>query len=682
MVVYYLMKKLSMAMAVAVAAMLPGAGRADCFPLEWAFLEGAVRERLEERLTERGRTNEVALLRALAAADLDETVRAMRRLVEEDGDRRLGRSLVRLLKTSGRTAEARNLERTLRTESAPSRRLLAAKQPSFSGKTPVVFLHGYNGNADTWTDFRNGFLSDEGGYGEDDIIVMQYYDDSDNSSGISEGLTTFGCNVNTNIAELAMRVEDSVTTWLRRRAEAMTGIAWTPDMKLPAVDWVCHSMGGLVFRHVLKNRPELVRRCVTLGTPHFGQSIGGNVIVGMFVGHQAREMSFGSSFLWDLAADWRFLGRRTDDILFVAGVAAESSDGILHDGLINAFSATMQTVEDGLYARNTYFVRRIHSSVLKLLYGDIPALTELSGASDPLFGLVHGYLNDSGFFSAGGRPSQEQVLRDDGCADPRSWLDQIASRGALFVQVMDGVTNTTDRQEMPVEYDPGFFKPDKVVESLTFTNGVYEDEGDGLVRESGYDDEGCTNGLVMLFGELPTGDCQACIGNPFETNRPLYDDVFHLAGGGTTLVRTRPGAARPMSAVKVADIDGKEKYVAVANDWLVEKGLVGSAENLDACVKASGNCGANGCKVAVSHLLGLDPTDAESQLRISSLTVGGELTFGVSAGGRPLDAGSAPVVLQAKDALDDELWRTVDVPSGVWTLPRSSGRFFRAALKW
>ena len=666
----------------AAVLLLPETGRSDGFPIEWALLKGAARERLTERLAEHGRTNEVALLRALAADDRAESERAMRRLVEENGDRRLGRCLVRLLNASGRTAEAEELERTLRTESAPRKKLMAGTTPRFSGKTPVVFLHGYNGSADTWSDFLKLFLSADGGYEEGDVIVFQYYDDDDNSSGLTEGLTTFGYTVDTKISTVAARVESAVTTWLRRRAEAMSGGMTPTEAELPAVDWVCHSMGGLVLRNIIRDRPELVRRCVTLGTPHFGQIIGGNVVIGQLVGHQAHEMSFGSSSLWNLAADWRFLGKRTDDILYVAGMAAKRDNGIVDDGLITTFSATMQTAEDERFAHNTFFVRRIHSTVLAAGFNGIPALTELSSCDDTVFRLVHGYLNDSEYFADGGRPSQEQVLVDEGCTDPCGKLELVASRGALFVQVMDGVTNTAERLETPVEYDSGLIKPDSVVESLTFADGVYEDEGDGLERESGYDDEGCGKGLVMLYGQFPTGDCVARIDQPYRTSRPKYDEIFHLAGGGVTLVRTRPRAARPMSAAQVADVDGKSKSVVVANDWLAEKGLVNSAENLSACVTASAECGANGCPVAASYLLGLDPADAESKLRIASLTVGEELVFGVSAGVRPLKAGSAPVVLQAKDALDDESWRTVAVPSGAWTLPRSSGRFFRAALKW
>lgn len=668
---------------VVALLLIPAMARAEGFPLEWALLKGTARERLMARLAERGQTNEIALLKALADDDAVRTERAMRRLSDENGDLRLGRNLVRMLTASGRTADAQDLGRILQAK-RPHRRKLSATPPTasrFSGKTPVVFLHGYNGNADTWRDFLSLFLSEDGGYGDGDVIVFQYYDDDDNSSDLTEGLTTFGYDTDAKIAELAFRVECAVTIWLRRRANLPDDDA-SHDAELPAVDWVCHSMGGLVFRNILRSRPGLVRRCVTLGTPHFGQEISGYVVIGWFLGHQAHEMVYGSSSLWDLAADWHFLDKRTDDILFVAGAADRTDDGLFDDGLISTFSATMQTADDPRFGKNTFFVKRIHSTSIDFLFDGIPALTQLSGPQDPLFRLVHGYLNDSGFFTDGGRPTQAQVLSADGCDAPDGLLANLVRRGALFVQVMDGVTNRTGRLESPVEYDPGTLWPDKVVESLTFANVVYEDGGDGLVRENGYKDEGCENGLVMLFGNIPTGDCRALIGRPNGSFRPKYNDVFHLAGGGTTLVRTRPGAARPMSAVSVADIDGKSGYVVVPNDWLVGNGLVNHAENLSGCVAVSGVNGANGYPVAASYVLGLDPADAESTLRIASLTVGDGLLFDVVAGNRSLAVGEAPVVLQAKSALDGGPWRTVRPSPGSWTLPLSSGRFFRAALGW
>ena len=657
---------------------------ADEFPVEWMLLRGSARGRLVERLSASGRTNEVALLEALAADDSAGTERAMRRLVDQNDDQQLGDALVRLLNASGRTAEAQELSRTLQARRAPRRKLMAAaptaeQEPVFSGKSPVVFLHGYKGNAGTWNDFSREFLnSSTGGYGNGDIIVFQYYDDADNSSGVTRGLTTFGYTVDTKISDIARRVEESVTIWLRRRMGLADNDA-SRDAELPAADWVCHSMGGLVFRNVLRDRPELVRRAVTLGTPHFGQFVGSNDLIAKIIGTQPQEMYFGSSMLWNLAADWHFLGKRTDDILFVAGAADKSDTGIYHDGLVDSFSATMQTVEDESFARNTYFVMRIHSDALNILYDGLPALTAISESDNQVFRLVHGYLNDSGDFANGGRPSQKDIFEDDGCPEADKCIKEIVSRGALFLQVMDGVTNTAARLERPVEYDPGWFYADKIVESLTFGGKTC----DGLKRASGSSDEGCTNGVVLLYDDIPTGDCTARIGHPYKSSRPDYDDAFHVAGGGVTIVRTRLGAARPMSAVPVADAEGKTNSVVVANDWLAAKGLAGSSEDLGSCVTAAAADGANGYPVAASYVLGLDPSIADSTLKITSFVIGDDkLSFGVSAGEQTLEAGEKPVVLQAADTLDGGSWRTVNTVPGSWTLPRSSGRFFRAALGW
>lgn len=653
------------------------------FPLEWALLTGAARTRLVGRLTEEGRTNEVSLLRALAEEDAATAESVLRRMTAERDEPRLAEGLVRLVRASGRAAEAQELERGF---AARRPRCLAAAPSSApavnTNRTPVVFLHGYSGGASTWSDFLREFR-DHGGYTNDDVIVFQYYSKDDSSSGLDAGLTDFGWDADAKIEDIAARVEDAVTVWLRRRADFINGGS-SSDGRLPAADWVCHSMGGLVLRNVLRDRPELVRRCVTLGTPHFGQAVGGNGVIGRLAGVQAQQMSFGSSTLWNLAADWRFLGRRTDDILFVAGVDS-CDDGLYHDGLICAFSATMQTAEDPDFARNTYFVNRIHSTALSLVYEDTPALTQLSAdGNDPLFRLVCGYLNDSGSFADGRRPSQLQVLSDEiGVESAQSKLSRLVKRGALFVQVMDGATNTAERLERPVRFDPGYFYPDAVVEDLLFASGCYENRDDGLIRENGSGDEGCTNGLVLLYGDIPTGDCHARIGRPSKTTPEYaeYTDCFHLAGGGTTTVRTRPGAARPLSAVPVADGDGTVRSVVVSNDWLAAHGFAASAEDLAGCLAAASADGSNGCPAAVSFVLGLDPADPDSNLRISSLAVGEALVFGVSAGDRALRPGVDPVVLQSSPDLKGD-WQDASTTGGDWTLPRTDARFFRAVLHW
>lgn len=676
-------RRCAAAVALVLSVLAPTVRGAD-FPLEWLLLGEPARSRLIGALSGRGQTNEVALLEAVAREDIDATESALRRMVAASDDRALGDALARLLKAAGRNDEAEEVLRSRRARRMPIVKLAASgsSTPQYSGKTPVVFLHGFNGDVSTWKDYLVGFLSD-GGYQNGDLLVFHYYD-ADASASLTRldlGLAGFDYDTDVPIAQIAARVLSATTVWLRRRA-GLPDDDSSHDADLPAVDWVCHSMGGLVFRHVQANRPEMVRRCVTLGTPHFGQLIGGNVIIGQLVGKQAQEMSFGSSELWSLAEQWRFLGKNTDDILFVAGLAEQDKSGIWHDGLISAFSTTLQTAEDRRYAENTYYVRRVHSSVFDAAY-EMRALTELAGSTDPLFRLVCGYLNDSGYFAGGVRPTQTQVLKDDGGGVyTESVLNSVASRGGLFVQVMRGETNTVGRTDRPAEYNSGLFEPSKVVEALMFGTAYFGDEDEGLYRGNGYDDEGCEQGLVFLYGNIPTGDCKALIGQPQDPSSVMaYTDSFHLAGGGVTTVRTRPRAARPQTAVPVTDIDGVSRPVTVPNEWLAEKGLVRHAEDLDGCVSAALGLGANGWQSAASYLIGLDPTNEVSTLKITSFTVGDELSFEVSAGERPLTPGSTPVVLQQKRDLHDS-WDSATVSSADWTLPLSDARFFRAVFKW
>ena len=125
--------------------------------------------------------------------------------------------------------------------------------------------------------------------------------------------------------------------------------------------------------------------------------------------------------------------------------------------------------------------------------------------------------------------------------------------GALFVQVMDPETNTASRVQRPIEYDPGSWYPDDVVTALHWQRREYTGDDDGLLRANGCGDEGCENGLVLLYGDIPTGTVSVTVGEPDDYQGPYrfpYRDTAVINAGGTTLWRTRPGALKPMSAVR------------------------------------------------------------------------------------------------------------------------------------
>ena len=392
------MKRLLLAVFIAGVAV-----RAAALPLEWLLLTGNARERLVDVLLQQERFGELDFLGAVWEGDVEGAEAAARILVDTTHDPEMTRWLAGYLRRTGRAEEADRI--------APCPRkllstMLTGDKPVTTSRRPVVFLHGYNGSAETWDDFVRVF--EVAGYAKDDMLVFDYE-------------AMFGADEDTPIESLAEKVEPHVRSWLRWRAGLAEDDA-SHDADLPTPDWICHSMGGLVFRVVLKDAPELVHRCVDLGTPHFGQAIGDYEFVADWTGDQTRQMSHGSTFLWDLATDWHYYGHRTDDILFIVGAATtdqylDFEDELAQDGLVNTFSATMLTQADGAaFATRTFFVNRIHSTALDMVFGGkYASLVSLpQGENDPVFKLAHGYLNDTGYFADGAVPSQRQVMEDDG----------------------------------------------------------------------------------------------------------------------------------------------------------------------------------------------------------------------------------------------------------------------------
>ena len=515
---------------VLVALLALYVGSASALPLEWLLVRGGVRENLVAMLETEERFDELDFLEAVWEGDVECAETAARILVDTTHDPEMTRWLARYLRRTGRADEAARI--------APRPRkllstMLAGGKPETSSRRPVVFLHGYNGSAETWGDFVRVFGAS--GYAKDDMLVFDYG-------------AMFGADEDTPIESLAEMVEPRVRSWLRWRAGLAEDDA-SHDADLPAPDWICHSMGGLVFRVVLKNAPELVHRCVDLGTPHFGQAIGDYEFVADWTGDQTRQMSHGSSFLWGLAADWRYLGHRTDDILFIVGAATtdrllDMEDELAQDGLVNTFSATMLTQADGAaFAARTFFVNRIHSESLSLLYSnEFAGLVSLPGSTgDPVFRLAYGYLNDSDYFADGAVPSQRQVLADDGMSEDKQdeVLRRVYGHGALFVQVMEPVTNTAKRVQAPIEYDKGMWlvgTPDNVVDELHWNGHEYTGDHDGLIRSSGSGGESCENGVVLLYGNIPTGTVSVTSANPMSMRAPI--------GSATRTLRSSMAAAR------------------------------------------------------------------------------------------------------------------------------------------
>ena len=657
------------------------------FRAELLLVPEESRDAVVQSLQREGRAREASVLVAAWSGDAELFEHAAREALSEEWDSNLALLLASSLARRGELAAAESVRGKCAALRPKQLRLGAsAGSLDMSGRRPVVFLHGYMGDADTWSDFRTSFKAS--GYGSDDLLVFQYYKDSDSPSGADAGLTALGCDTDTPIEAIAARVAENVRIWLRRRAGIPEADS-SRDSELPAPDYICHSMGGLVFRVLYAETPELAHRCVTLGTPHFGQSISLSA-----AGYQTKQMKFGSSFLWKLAEDWRWRGKGCPDMIFVAGTA-ESKDYGYWDGLVYACSASPLNLSDSDFWNRVLYVNRIHSTVLSVLHSGKKALTEISGAQDVMLKIAYGYLNDAFYFKDGARPTKMQTLMDDGASTSSAGavFTSVGRYGGMFAQVRHPTTNTVESVQPPVRYPSDAH----VVGQLNSTSDAYTLSSSDVSWEHGADGEGLTNGLVMVFGKLPATDYVV------QLKAPSYQDKYvrtTIYGGGVSVMRFRPGSnAAPVSSFDLVDDTGTPFTVTVSNSWFAANVLAHDAEDLEGCVSAGTNKCANGFTAAETWWLGLDPRDAESSFAVSAIDISDGVALRVRTGTDdvlPEDASSssatrstrAALVVQRAEAPGGE-WRDVEVNwtqgDGWWRLAApyaaSPSDFFRVVAR-
>ena len=326
---------------------------------------------------------------------------------------------------------------------------------------PVVWLHGWNSSGVIWKEFQSHMLSNEVATAND-FLTADYYGKEN------------GFSLDTPIEEIAEAVACDIQDFYDERKE-----------KVP-LDVICHSMGGIVFRTLVANEclvdDSIVRRYVTLGTPHYGQTFG--------LTHQARQMSYGSEFLWRLGEAWQFQGRNwpSTNTLCIAGMTdatilnpmPEAPDGSYWDGLVHAWSASLG---NGVPVRYVY---RSHASGMPY---KAPSLCELvDGDKDAVYRLV------ADFLSRGSVPaSLTPAYGGAHDRDIKEWSEAEQEVGSVFLQVRSGP------DEKPLAYD----KPE-IVASCRLDDD--EAEGDvpahyGRGSEAGYKD-----GIVQLWGNFFADD--------------------------------------------------------------------------------------------------------------------------------------------------------------------------------
>ena len=241
----------------------------------------------------------------------------------------------------------------------------------------IVFIHGWQGSRNTWAHMVELLTTGVPAYiQESNVLCVDY----SNRSG------------DWPIKILAADVSNQI----RARFGS----------NLPKMDFVVHSMGGLVLRAMVDEGylPEtLIGRVVTLGTPHFGQKFQ--------FSQQTRDMGFASSYVWELAHAKTKISK--NKILCVVGT---------RDGIVDQWSAALNNPYECAAVR---YVPKDHTSAGDYIWGD--ALCECGdGRRDVVYRLVTDFLS-SGTIAVGSTSGTDNL-------------------GAILYQVVDG-------RDKPIAYN-------------------------------------------------------------------------------------------------------------------------------------------------------------------------------------------------------------------------------------
>ena len=484
--------------------------------------------------------------------------------------------------------------------------LCAAAFSTFAN--PIVFLHGWNSAGDLWNDMRKYVTApvSEGGMGiaADDVMALSYYDSSSDADSL-------GFTIDTPIADVAKKAAERIVDFYLQRKQD-TG------KDLP-VDVVCHSMGGLVFRSIAAydylTDNSIVRRYITLGTPHYGQNAS--------YSYEARQMCYGSDFLWDVGSLWHFGGKNwpSDRTLCIAGMTesvgiGEMSSGSYWDGLVHAWSASLGGDVPVRY------VYRNHSSAMGFYTYAKDLCGVVDGYNDAVYNLVKDFI-ESGAVPESLTPTyggaNDGPLDEQGDRKMEKWAAYEQGRWSLFVQFIN------NDGSKPYQYNTSGYLNDFLVDGKA---------PDGLAIEygSGFGYSGDTYpyliGAAQVFGNITTnGTFGIRMLRPDESQKPDKNDTFYVASLAAKNIQPAPGSCRFLKLYDTHDYEEvtAEAYVAggkvkVPVLWLVEQGLLKKSdkENDTARTNALDTVRDNGYSGAGCYFFGVDPHDAADRCWIAA----------------------------------------------------------------
>ena len=439
---------------------------------------------------------------------------------------------------------------------------------------PIVWLHGWNSDGALWKDLQAQMVKKT--YATtNDFLTLSYYSGSDGGLGFTTG---------TPIEEVAQGAAREIMNFYEVRNDGMP------------IDVVAHSMGGLVFRSMIAQQcfvdNSIFDRYITLGTPHYGQNASTT--------YQAKQMTYGSNFLWHLGEAWHFDGKRWpgEKTLCIAGltnipVIGETSSGSYWDALVHGWSAALGGDVPVRY------VYRSHSS--SIFYASAYALCScVDGEDDAVFRMICNFLDD-GSVPESLTPTYGGT--HDNIEELPKWAETETALWSLFAQV-HWASNCA-----PISYSSGDIEYLYYVDETKLKPSAEYGSG----NTAGYGE-----GIFQLFGNLPTGGVHRVAlwrpgkANPFVPMLPIVPE---------------PGSCRLMRFYDAPDptlvSTAAGQTVSVPLAWLSATGLVANVESLADCSNKLATATTNGYTGAECWYYGISPWDADARvwLRATGLTV-------------------------------------------------------------
>ena len=252
-----------------------------------------------------------------------------------------------------------------------------------------------------------------------------------------------------------------------RLGQYLTALRYTDGTTVPEVDIVAHSMGGLIVRSYLTGKQSSpgvfnpptttkVRKAIFTGTPHFGARI-----AGLTIGSQARAMSPGSRFLWELS-QWNqgVDDLRGTDALAIIGAGGFSGDAQgASDGVVALTSASL-SFAFGYPDERTRIVPYCHIELSILRCHNRTPLAKVDSETHLTSAIVRSFLSDTDAWKRlGWSPSQDPYLSHQA----GMYFAFQDSSGTVFTDITR-VRYTTDR---------GTFLMDESTDGIWHTEWVH-----------------------------------------------------------------------------------------------------------------------------------------------------------------------------------------------------------------